>query len=302
MIDNQYTQYGGVENFWLDTHRPLLINLNGLSEEYHATFVNVAREVIAFVNLFFKTQFYYGGISNFDPKEWSSFDFIGVCVNPIDNPARLASALLVPDWEQSCWKGGMITMFPKAFKPTYNFFDWLLDRRKVDVRESVFNVFLHEFLHILGVDHTNITPSLMVGDKVIEYGFGLQAWDLAVGTKYMKYKKGSNPDSLKVITNAHITNRGRYLVIPAILYRKKMYSVSMMKESSATNAWKPIYWKRWDKAKFDNTQDFSFSEIYNMSNLDESVVLRNVYKSPIHADDAPFDIKLVRKNDLWVEV
>lgn len=262
MIDIKYTQYGGVENYWLDTSRAVRINPNGLPEEHRDMFENIAVEAVNLVNHLCGSRFYYGGHTNFDPDGWSDFDFIGVCFNPVANPAKLGSALLVADFEKSCWKGGRITMFPKAFAPKYTFIDWLLGKRKVGIRESVFNVFLHEFVHILGVDHTSIAPSLMTGNKVIEYGFGLQAWDLAVATKFKSHKKGSNPGVLTVVSDPHVTNRGRYLTIPALEYRGKMYSVSLQDHEGA---WGPMYFKRWDKAGFDNPEDYNFTNIAILS-------------------------------------
>ena len=292
MIDILYSQFGGVENYWLNTSRAVKINAKDLSTEHVVYFKDALLEVIQLVNYLFNTKFYYAGLSSFDRTQWSSFEFIGVCFNPVANPAKLGSAMLIADFEQSCWKGGLITLYPKAFKPSYTFIDWLLRKRKVNIKESLFNVLLHEFAHILGVDHTSITPSLMTGNRVIEYGLGLQAWDLAVGTKFLKYKKGSNPGVLAVNSAPHITNRGRYLVIPALKYKNKMYSVSLQEHEGG---WIPVYFKRWDKAGFDNPEDYRF---INMATLSDDKLKLSL--TGIHNNGYIVNKTFTKINGRWV--
>lgn len=243
--------FNGTVDRWNNSHKAVYIDPRNFNPSYLPPLVELLEQQIGLMNFMFDTDFYYAGLhTGLDWNDFGSFDFVAIRFNKASNPANFATASPIATSDLSEYKGGMMTIYQKAF-PRFG-----------NIRRNVFKTLNHEFMHILGCNHTGLSPS-SVHVNVLSNPFnalGYTAWDMAVITKFKQgYDQGEpTPNPIEVNMNAHITELGKkaWLFLPVC--NKVGEPWFMVFSRVAENAWKMEVNMKLVDNFFTNLADYEF--------------------------------------------
>lgn len=244
---------GGSDFGWINTNRSVYIDPREINPAYVPDIVALLEQQIGLMNHMFGTEFHYEGLrTDLDWSSWNGNDFVAIRFDKTLS-GYFATAAPNLDFDTGEWVGGTIKMYHRNFA-TYS-----------NIRRLVFKVLNHEFMHILGTNHSNTTPSVahhqLLSHKL--NGLGYTANDLAVINLYRRGYKSSTElhDPLTINASAHITKIGKrsWLFVPAILVEGKWKQ--MILESGDGVNYSVQFDKFLEDHFFYNTDDFVFQDV-----------------------------------------